>query len=145
MAGINSSCPDIINTSLIVKTGRRTLLFGTTPGGRNIVSTVKKKEVIIVNTKTELNETISTSNSENNNGINSIIIVACPGDKVSEAKDIYTIATNIKVLITTIIIHDSCCMPINNFSSLPDLRASSDMLIITSDKYYLEYMLDCLS
>lgn len=147
MAGLKPSEIDSIYTGHQNVAGRNVVLYGATPNGRHLVSTIDKKEVYIVNSTSELNGFISTENNsdkEKSVNINSIIIVACPGDDVSAARDIYIIATKLKVLITTIVIYNSCCMPINNFSSLPDLRASSDMLIMTSDKNYLEYFLDCL-
>ena len=135
MARLTASILDAEKSNLPAPAGRSIVLFGSVPNGQKITAGVKRKGVYVVNSISELNERASlgrNTDKSNIKQINSIIILACSGDDISAAPDIYKIASNINVLVTTIIIYKSCCIPISNLSVLSELRASSDMVVITS-------------
>ena len=148
MAHLSPSTSDNQESHIVALTRRKMVLFASAPSAQKIVASIEKKGVHLLHSISDLNDHSSLqpdqANTKNSTNINSIIILACPGDDISAVTDIYEFAVNKNLLVTTIIVYKSSCMPISNFKSLAKLRASSDMVVITSDENYLEYMLECL-
>ena len=148
MARLSPSTSDNYESHNIDTTRRKIVLFASVPSAQKIVAGIEKKWVDLLYSIIDLNDHLSLQRNQeenkNSTKLNSIIIIACPGDDISAVTDIYEFAVNKNILVTTIIVYKSSCMPISNFKSLAKLRASSDMLVITSDENYLEFMLQCL-
>jgi hypothetical protein len=135
------------NSIIPYRIGRSCVLYGSLPSAQKITAGVNRNGVHVVNSIAELIDQTSLSRNQDGSNcrhINSIIILACSGDDISALANIYKIASDINVLVTTIIVNNSSCIPISSSNTLTDLRASSDIVVITSDENYLEYMLDCL-
>jgi hypothetical protein len=127
----------------------RLALYGAGPRGKNIVSNVSRKDLCIVTSLEEIyritcNQTGAKSQKGENKRVGSIVIIACPGDDLSLVSDIYSLATELKILVTAIIITDSECRPTSHSESLSVIRRCSDSVVVTSDLTYLQYMLECV-
>jgi hypothetical protein len=125
---------------------RNIILIGSGSTAQKKVAGIKKNGLFLANSIVELNTLISPEQNpdRNINKINSIILLIYPGDDIFAVKELYNIALEINVLVTTIIIYKPGSMPINPHKSLSKIRSISNMVVITSDENYLEYMLDCM-
>jgi hypothetical protein len=125
---------------------RNIILIGSGPTAQKKVAGIKRNGIILANSIVDLNKLISPgqNSDRNSNKIISIILVIYPGDDISAVTEIYNIALEIKVLVTTIIVYKPGSMPINPQKSLSKIRSISNMMVITYDDNYLEYMLDCM-
>lgn len=81
-------------------------LFGMVPGGRRLAEQSSYPGVAVTTTLQELNE-LALVSTEDYRRLHSIVIVACPGDDLSVTGQIYTLATNLHILVTAILIHDT--------------------------------------
>lgn len=145
MAELNASDGEGPPARPAVPAGRTLVLFGTRPGGKRLLARRGRDGVFIVEQADEFRDLAAGVRLEPGRRVNSIIVVARPGDDVSMVKDIYSIAVKYKVLVTTIIVVKSVCRSHENTEQLGSLRASSDMVVITSDDDYLQCMVENLA
>jgi hypothetical protein len=127
---------------------RHLALYGAAPRGKKIASKVARNDVRVVTSLEHLYEITAYKKegeySRDHGHIGSIVVIVCPGDELTVVSGIYSLATELKILVTAIIVTDSGCKAISHSESLNLLRKSSDSVVITSDETYLQYMLECV-
>lgn len=125
------------------------VLHGLKPGGLDIAGRIYNPGVYFTNSFGQLHDYIKGEGSKLEtilNRINSIIVAACPGDDLSDLPNIYRLAQDINVLLSIVVLlPKNQCLRDNPPSALTILQNFSDMLILTSDETYLQYMIECLS
>jgi hypothetical protein len=146
MARLISSVSDNQKTQDVNLPKRNIVLIGSGSEAQKKVVEIKRDEILVSNSMVDLKNLISygQKSHKNNLKINSIILLTNMGNDISAVTEIYNIALEINVLVTTIIVYKSGSMPINHHKSLTKIRSISNMVVITSDESYLEYMLDCM-
>ena len=125
-----------------VPAGRTLVLLGPRPGGKRLLAGPVRDGVFVVESAAEFRELAAGERLDPGRRVNSIIVVTRPGDDVTMAGDIYSIAVKYKVLVTTIVVVKSACRSHENTEQLGSLRASSDMVVITSDDDYPQCMVE---
>ncbi len=125
---------------------RIVLLYATGPGGKSYVGQFKRQGVSKLEDKADLeNYLAQQSDPENKERINSILIITTPGDNMSLISDLHEFAVSSNILLTSIIIIKTFCDMTAYSDQLGSLRRISDMVIFTTDQYYMEYMVECIT
>lgn len=116
-------------------------LLGMSPGGRQLAVRSKRPGVALVNTLQELNE-LALNSSGASRQLHSIVIVARPGDDLSIAGQIYTLAVNLHILVTAILIHDTGAA---THGTGAGLQTVSDIIVHSPDAGCIGDMLDTMA
>ena len=124
----------------VVQSGS-TALFGMPPGGRRLTAQSTRPGVALVNTLQELNE-LALNASGASRPLRSIVIVARPGDDLSIAGQIYTLAVNLHILVTAILIHDIGTATGNTGAGV---QTVSDIIVHSADAGCIGDMLDTMT
>ena len=122
--------------------GSTVALFGMEPHGRILASEAMRKGVALLDHADELETLVAQSGNGTSKHLQSIIIVACPGDDMTPVLTIYNRAIELRKLVTVIVIKLPEQGNIQGSGSSGILQGSSDVIVITADQTCLDHMLE---
>lgn len=122
--------------------GSTVALFGMEPRGRLLASAALRSGVALLDHADELGKLAAQPGNGISRHLQSIIIVACPGDDMSPVPAIYNRAIELHKLVTVIVINRSEHGVIEHGGASGILQGSSDIIVITPDQTCLDHMLE---
>lgn len=123
-------------------TGSTVALFGMEPHGHLHATRVVRKGVALLDHANELDKHATQSGNGMSRYLQSIIIVACPGDDMTPVLAIYNRAIELHKLVTVVVIKRPEYGDIQRSGSNAILQGASDIMVITQDQTCLDYMLE---
>lgn len=122
--------------------GSTVALFGMEPRGRMLACGAVRKGVALLDRADELEKLAAQPGNGTSRHLQSIIIVACPGDDMSPVPAIYNHAIELHKLVTVIVINRPEHGVVEHRGTSGILQGSSDIIVITPDQTCLDHMLE---